>query len=79
MNIIRLHPNDPIVVALRDLASGEGLGVAGVVARQPIPSGHKVAVRPIAEGQAVLKFGTVIGLASRPILPGEHVHTHAPG
>ncbi len=76
MNTLRLHPNDPVVVALCDLATGDDLGVAGAVARQPIPSGHKVAIRAIAQGEPVLKFGQVIGLASRPILPGEHVHTH---
>ena len=73
---LRLHPNDPIVVALRDLASGDDLGAAGVLARQPIPSGHKVAVHAIAPGESILKFGQVIGRASRPIAPGEHVHTH---
>ncbi len=76
MNILRLHPNDPVAVALRDLATGDDVGVAGVVARVPIPSGHKVAVRAIAQGEPVLKFGQVIGLASCPILAGEHVHTH---
>src|SRR5262249_28579122 len=38
--------------------------------------GHKFALRPIAAGAAVLKYGQVIGFAGRAIAPGEHVHVH---
>ena len=42
----------------------------------PIAVGHKVAVRDIAAGEKVLKFGCPIGSATRPILAGQHVHVH---
>ena len=38
--------------------------------------GHKFAVRPIKEGDAVHKYGQIIGFAGRDIAPGEHVHVH---
>src|SRR5690606_15764332 len=38
--------------------------------------GHKVAIAPIAEGEPVLKYGQIIGYATRAIRPGEHVHLH---
>ncbi len=41
-----------------------------------IPFGHKVCVRDLAAGAEVLKYGQVIGRASRAIRAGEHVHTH---
>ena len=47
-----------------------------VLARDDIPPGHKVAMRAIAAGEAVHKYGEVIGIALRDIPPGSHVHTH---
>jgi len=43
---------------------------------EPIPSGHKVALRAIAEGEVVRKYGQVIGLATQAIAAGAHVHVH---
>lgn len=47
-----------------------------VAALDDIPPGHKVAVRHIAKGAPVHKYGEVIGIASEEILPGAHVHMH---
>ena len=38
--------------------------------------GHKIAVRPIAKGEAVRKYGQIIGFASEDIPAGGHVHVH---
>ena len=38
--------------------------------------GHKYAIRPIAPGENVIKYGMPIGHAKVQIAPGEHVHTH---
>ena len=38
--------------------------------------GHKYAIRPIAPGENVIKYGMPIGHAKVAIAPGEHVHTH---
>ena len=73
---LRLAAIDPLVVTLRDLAPGDLLDDEGVRAKDAIPRGHKAAVRPIATGTAVLKYGQVIGSASRDIAPGEHIHSH---
>lgn len=70
MKTVRLAENDHVVTAIAPLEPGED------GATQPIPRGHKLAVRPVAMGQPVLKYGTVIGYASRDIAIGEHVHTH---
>ncbi len=71
---LRLHAEDNIAVAIDPLAAG--LEVAGFTTRAPIPRGHKVATREIAEGEAIRKFGQIIGFATRAIAPGEHVHEH---
>jgi altronate dehydratase len=41
-----------------------------------IPYGHKIAVRDIAAGLPIMKYGEKIGLASAPIKRGDHVHVH---
>jgi altronate hydrolase len=73
---IRLHPDDDVVIARSQLVGGttlidENLTVAGLV-----PPGHKIATRAIAKGAPVKRYNQIIGFASRPISPGEHVHLH---
>ncbi|WP_325342183.1 UxaA family hydrolase [Xylophilus sp.] len=74
--VIRLHPQDDVVVTLDQLVSGTSLPSEGISVTGLVPPGHKVATRAIAPGAAVRRYGQVIGFASRPILPGQHVHTH---
>ncbi len=49
---------------------------ARIELRQPIPLCHKFALRAVAAGAPVVKYGETIGRASRDIAPGEHVHIH---
>jgi len=74
--VIRLSRTDNVGVARADIAPGQGLSEADVTARQAIPRGHKVALADIARGDAVLKYGQPIGVASAPVRAGEHVHLH---
>ena len=71
---IRLHSADDVVIARSQLLGGSM--VEEVRVRGLIPPGHKVAVRPLAAGQAVRRYNQIIGFASQDIAPGEHVHTH---
>jgi altronate hydrolase len=73
---IRLHRDDDVVIARNQLVGGAMLAGEGVRVSGLIPAGHKVAVRAIEAGQAVKRYGQIIGFASRAIQPGEHVHTH---
>jgi len=74
--IIRLHAADNVVTARAELLPGAVLAGEGVTVAQPIPSGHKVATRPIAKGEPVRKYDQIIGFASEDIAVGEHVHVH---
>jgi altronate hydrolase len=71
-----IDPRDQVATALRDLEPGEQVFAFGeaTVIRDPVPKGHKVAIRAIASGDEVIKFGWPIGRATRDIAPGEHVH-----
>jgi len=46
------------------------------VAFARVPAGHKLALRDHALGEAVIKYGAPIGVASADIRRGEHVHSH---
>jgi altronate dehydratase len=74
---LRLSQNDNVAVAKRPLAAGLSLnGSISLTTNREIPAGHKIAVALINEGDAIFKYGQVIGYARRRIAPGDHVHTH---
>ena len=76
--LLRLDPRDDVAVALRALAPGERMAVAGCAIEigGDVPHGHKVALRDLAAGETVRKFGWPIGRATAPVRAGEHVHSH---
>ena len=78
---IRLHPDDNIAIAKVTLqAETRVTHVPGALAElqtgQLIPSGHKFAIKPIAKGEIVRRYGQFIGYAKQDIGVGEHVHVH---
>ena len=78
-DVILLGPSDNVVVATRSLPPGTPVKSAGskpFTTTELIRPGHKVALRAIVKGEAVLKYGQVIGFSSRDIEVGEHVHVH---
>jgi altronate hydrolase len=76
-SILTLHETDSVAVCCRDLAAGDRVEARGetVLVRGAVPAGHKVALRSIRLGDPVRKYGQTIGLATRDIAAGEHVHT----
>jgi altronate dehydratase len=79
---ILLHLQDDVATALTDLKAGDqvrvslGDRVVEVTLRQDIDFGHKFALRDIAKGENVLKYGMPIGQALEDIRAGEWVHVH---
>lgn len=81
---VLLHSNDDVAIARLTLTPGVVLrlpedaadGGKLVEVTQLIQPGHKVALRTVAEGQPVRRYGSVIGFAIKPIEVGTHVHTH---
>ena len=74
-SLLKIDPRDDVAVALAPLAAGEPVA-DGVTAQADIPAGHKVALRAIAAGGDVRKYGWPIGHATVAIAPGDHVHSH---
>jgi altronate hydrolase len=78
---IRLHPQDNVAIAKTNLTTNTTLLLETetqikIPVRQFIPIGHKIALREIAAGQPLRRYGHIIGFAAQTIQPGQHVHTH---
>jgi len=73
-----ISAQDNVATALEPLERGTTVrvGAETVSVIDPIPRGHKLALRAIARGDAVVKYGSPIGVASADIAAGAHVHTH---
>ncbi|MDU2543676.1 MAG: altronate dehydratase family protein [Klebsiella sp.] len=78
MQYIKIHSQDNVAVALADIAAGSVVTIDkdSVTLGQDIVRGHKFALRAIAKGENVVKYGLPIGHALADIAPGEHVHAH---
>jgi altronate hydrolase len=72
--VIRLHPNDDVVIATRQLMSGARIASEDLVVTGLIPPGHKIATRDIAKGEPVKRYNQIIGVAREAIARGQHVH-----
>ena len=80
--IVVMKASDNVATCLKDLAANQLAEVKldghrqSVTLQNDIPFGHKIALVDIAQGDEVLKYAEVIGVASQPITAGEHVHVH---
>lgn len=72
--LLQIHPSDNVAVARAAIPAGTELPTGP--ATTDIPAGHKVALQAISSGAVVRKYGFAIGVASRDITAGEHVHEH---
>jgi altronate hydrolase len=76
--VLVISARDNVATALQMLQPGQRIDANGatVIVAEPIARGHKVALRPMTAGDPVIKYGSAIGTATRPIAAGAHVHTH---
>ncbi|MDR3460328.1 MAG: UxaA family hydrolase [Verrucomicrobiae bacterium] len=76
----QIQPSDNVATLIDDAAPGlvQVLGATRgeVAALDKIDRGHKIALRDIAPGEAIVKFGVRIGRATKPIARGTWVHLH---
>jgi altronate dehydratase len=78
-NIIIIHPQDNVAVALRDLAQGEKTAAKGIdefSVMEKIPASHKIALADIRAGEEIIKYGEIVAVSTKDIKKGEWVHTH---
>jgi (2R)-sulfolactate sulfo-lyase subunit alpha len=81
-----LHdPNDSVAVVVVEGVKA-GTPLTGLIldedrtitftCTQDIPIGHKVALRDLAVGDTVIKYGVDIGKVVKSVRRGEHAHVH---
>lgn len=77
-DFIKIHKDDNVAVALKPIAKGTTVNVAGtdVTTLEDVPQGHKFAIKPIKKGDAVIKYGFRIGYAQADVEVGGWIHTH---
>lgn len=79
---VQIHHRDNVATLVEAANAGETVQVTGVgdgrtlVAVEAIPMGHKVALEELKAGDAVIKYGEVIGRATAPVARGACVHIH---
>jgi altronate hydrolase len=74
--VIRLHANDDVVIATRQLVSGEHIASEDLIVSGLVPPGHKISTRAVKKGEPVRRYNQVIGVARAAIERGQHVHGH---
>lgn len=78
MKLLKINPADNVAVVTTAVGKGETveLEAESVIAAQDVAFGHKLAIKDIPKGEAVIKYGYPIGNASEDIKVGEKVHSH---
>jgi len=77
-DFIKIHQDDDVAVALKDLKNGSlfTIGTNVLLIQEDISQGHKFALVDIEKGKEVIKYGNPIGIAKKDIHVGNWVHTH---
>jgi altronate hydrolase len=75
-NLLHLNKKDNVVCALRPFNPGQKVNIEGVEVKilSSITVGHKMAISKRQKGEPIIKYGYIIGYASKEIKIGEHVH-----
>jgi len=75
---IKIFAKDNVAVVVERVNAGEEVEAGGkiIIARSEIPPAHKIAIEPIKQGSAIIKYGEVIGYAKEDIEVGDYVHIH---
>lgn len=82
LTAFQIHLEDNVATALAPIGEGAEVTLLGdtrqsvIRAVNEIPVGHKIALRDIAAGEMILKYGVVIGKATKAIPAGSWVHLH---
>ncbi len=77
--VMIMDDKDNVAVALHPIAEITRVTLPDgrvILSAEPIPQAHKIAIHPIAKGEAVIRYGENIGYATKDIAQGELVHVH---
>ena len=63
-SVVRLNPDDNVVVARIPLTAGTPIPEENVTCREAVQAGYKIAARAIAKGEPIRKYNVTIGFAA---------------
>lgn len=70
-----MHPEDNVAIVANDGGLPAGTRFAcGLVLKEQVPQGHKVALADLVDGAPVLRYSVPIGYAMKPVAAGSWVH-----
>ena len=72
---IKVREEDNVAIAVHDLPAGTEI-LPGVVTQQDIPQAHKIALKDLAAGEEIIRYGVVLGTAINPIPAGGWINEH---
>ncbi len=75
--ILKVHPDDNVIVALQDLAAGEEMAFEGkkIALIEDIPAKHKFSEADLKKGDSIIMYGVKVGTCTRPLYQGGRVST----
>jgi altronate hydrolase len=76
-NVLKIHPDDNVLVALKDLEQGETIQWNGssYLLRENIPAKHKFTIRPVSKDEEVKMYGVLVGKANYDLPEGVRIST----
>lgn len=79
--VLKLHRDDNVLVALQDLHQGEEIITSGIkcLLRSDIPAKHKFAAADLAAGSNVVMYGVLVGKTREAVRAGEIINTRNTG
>lgn len=75
--VLKVHPKDNVIVALKDLAKGQTIQYEGVtyVMQEDIPAKHKFFMQDMKQGDEITMYGVLVGKAQMAIAQGARMST----
>jgi len=75
--VLKLHPNDNVLIALRDLHQGETIDFSqhSFSLTTDVPAKHKFATEDLSTGAVVRMYGVIVGKATQSIQKGAVLNT----
>lgn len=78
LDVLRIHPNDNVCVAIHPLAAGSEVvcGELRFTVVEDVRLGAKLALRALQKDDLIIKFGEPIGFLHQSVAIGGYIHTH---
>ncbi|HSU27357.1 MAG TPA: altronate dehydratase family protein [Chitinophagaceae bacterium] len=75
--VLKIHPKDNVLVALRNLSAGETIQYNGdsYVMTEAVPAKHKFVMNDMQQGDVVTMYGVMVGKMQSPVQRGTRITT----